>query len=78
MTNDLRAVADECCGGKLIAVTEGGYDLKALTDSLRAVVGVMAHETRGEVAWPAATAASVRGKDGVKQAQSALASHWKF
>ena len=30
MTNDLRLLADECCGGRLALATEGGYDLKAL------------------------------------------------
>jgi len=29
-------VADACCGGRLVAVTEGGYDLSALATSLRA------------------------------------------
>jgi acetoin utilization deacetylase AcuC-like enzyme len=31
----IAAVADECCRGRLVAVTEGGYDLKALAGSLR-------------------------------------------
>ena len=38
MTRRLKRLADECCGGKLVAVLEGGYDLKALADSGRAVV----------------------------------------
>lgn len=29
-------VADRCCGGRLVALTEGGYDLAALAASLRA------------------------------------------
>ena len=79
MTNDLRAVADECCGGKLVAVTEGGYDLRALAESLRAVVGVMAPEVRGEVAWPAGEAVSSgRGRSAVAQAQAALSGFWTF
>ncbi|MSO46263.1 MAG: histone deacetylase [Acidobacteria bacterium] len=35
------AVADECCQGRLVAVTEGGYDLPALAASLRSVIGVL-------------------------------------
>ncbi|MBI3050022.1 MAG: histone deacetylase [Acidobacteria bacterium] len=33
--------ADECCDGRLVAVTEGGYDLAALAGSLRAVIDVL-------------------------------------
>src|SRR5947209_853482 len=34
MTGELRAVAEEVCRGRIVAVTEGGYDLKALAASL--------------------------------------------
>jgi acetoin utilization deacetylase AcuC-like enzyme len=34
----LAQVADECCGGKLVAVTEGGYDLRGLAACLRGAV----------------------------------------
>ncbi len=50
MTSELRAVADECCGGRLVAVTEGGYDLKALSESLQRVVEVLAADTAGGAA----------------------------
>ena len=42
MTAELRAVADECCDGRMALVTEGGYDLEALGASLDAVVDVLA------------------------------------
>ncbi|MBI2828659.1 MAG: histone deacetylase [Acidobacteria bacterium] len=35
------AVADECSSGRVVAVTEGGYDLKALASSLRGVIDVL-------------------------------------
>jgi len=38
LTAAIAAVADECCGGRLVAVTEGGYDLKALAESLRVTI----------------------------------------
>ncbi|MBN2568294.1 MAG: histone deacetylase [Deltaproteobacteria bacterium] len=37
-------IADECCGGKLVAVLEGGYDPKGLTTS----TGKVLKEMRGE------------------------------
>lgn len=33
ITDQLMAAADECCGGKLVSVLEGGYDLQALAAS---------------------------------------------
>jgi acetoin utilization deacetylase AcuC-like enzyme len=42
LTAGLQAVADECCEGRLVAVTEGGYDLPALAACLQAVIGVLA------------------------------------
>jgi acetoin utilization deacetylase AcuC-like enzyme len=42
LTAGLLAVADECCEGRLVAVTEGGYDLPALAACLQAVIGVLA------------------------------------
>ena len=41
LTALVAAVADECCDGRLVAVTEGGYDLKALAASLRSVIDVL-------------------------------------
>ena len=46
MTAAIAAVADEVCKGRLVAVTEGGYDLHAFADSLRAAIGALAGETR--------------------------------
>src|SRR6185312_4187657 len=42
MTAALREVADDCCGGRMALVTEGGYDLQALGASLDAVVQTLA------------------------------------
>lgn len=40
LTQALLRVADEMCEGRVVLVTEGGYDLKALSDSLDAVIEV--------------------------------------
>lgn len=34
-------VADECCGGRLVSMLEGGYDLDALAESVADYVGVL-------------------------------------
>ena len=79
MTHDLRAVADEHCAGRLVAVTEGGYDLKALAESLRAVVSVLGPADAPRVPWPPADGVSpTRGRAGVAKARTALAGHLGF
>jgi acetoin utilization deacetylase AcuC-like enzyme len=40
LTRALLGVANEVCEGRVVLVTEGGYDLKALSDSLDAVIEV--------------------------------------
>jgi acetoin utilization deacetylase AcuC-like enzyme len=44
MARGLVHVADSCCEGRLVVVTEGGYDLPALAASLNAVIGELAGE----------------------------------
>jgi acetoin utilization deacetylase AcuC-like enzyme len=38
LTKALVSLADDVCEGRMVLVTEGGYDLKALEDSLNAVI----------------------------------------
>ena len=45
MTRILMDIADECCGGKLVAVLEGGYHLGGLAQSARATLMEMRDET---------------------------------
>ena len=45
MTMELRKVAEECSDGRLVLVTEGGYDLRALAESLEGVVESLAAPT---------------------------------
>jgi acetoin utilization deacetylase AcuC-like enzyme len=75
MTRELKAIADQCCQGRLVAVTEGGYDLAALAGSLDAALEAL----NGAAApWPASGIASTRGRDAVDAAREALARHWSF
>lgn len=78
MTAALRGVAERCCDGRLVAVTEGGYDLRALGDCLRAVIDVLAGEATPPVEWPQAPVASSRGRAAVTQTKAALTQYWKF
>jgi acetoin utilization deacetylase AcuC-like enzyme len=45
LTAHIAAVADEACGGRMVALTEGGYDLHALAASLDVAMRVLAGES---------------------------------
>ena len=60
LTALIAAVADECCGGRVVAVTEGGYDLKALAASLRATIAALSGDTTLDD-LPAPAGATPRG-----------------
>jgi acetoin utilization deacetylase AcuC-like enzyme len=60
LTAQIAALADEVCGGRLVATTEGGYDLQALGASL----GVALRVLHGEASlddFPAPSGATPRG-----------------
>jgi acetoin utilization deacetylase AcuC-like enzyme len=76
MTRALGQVAEECCGGRIVAVTEGGYDLRALAASLEAAVDALASPGRAP-AWPSSGIRSDRGRRAADAAGQALARYWK-
>ena len=81
MTMELRKVAEECCEGRMVLMTEGGYDLRALTESLEAVIDALAAPSSPgspELKWPVSGVASDRGRAAVSAAKRALAPYWKL
>jgi len=77
MTMELRAVAEECCRGRIVAAVEGGYDLQAFAASLDAVVDTL-NGPLSAAAWPASGIESTRGRDAVGAARRALAPYWSL
>ena len=41
MTRIVKEIAEQCCGGRLISVLEGGYDLDGLANSVEAHIAVL-------------------------------------
>ncbi|MFN7980772.1 MAG: histone deacetylase [Vicinamibacterales bacterium] len=78
MTTMLREVAEACCGGRLVVITEGGYDLKALGECLRIVVDGLASEQCPAVSWPTGSPASSRGRAAVTAVRAAHTRFWTF
>lgn len=77
MTKDLRKVAEECCGGRMVLVTEGGYDLQALGASLDAVAGALAGAV-ADADWPVSGMGTSRGRASADAAKRALSNYWIF
>jgi acetoin utilization deacetylase AcuC-like enzyme len=79
MTLELRAVAEECCRGRIVSVTEGGYDLEALGASLDAIID--AHATPAPstpVSWPTSGRAADRGAATLATVRRAHAAYWQL
>jgi acetoin utilization deacetylase AcuC-like enzyme len=75
MTMALRGVAEEVCRGRVVVVTEGGYDLDALADCSNLVIDTL-NGPLAEPAWPGSGIPSTRGRLAVEQARPSLRSHW--
>jgi acetoin utilization deacetylase AcuC-like enzyme len=75
LTALLADVADECCGGRIVAVTEGGYDLAGLAASLRAVTAVLAGERTLEQCEPSDGTAP-RGRASIDAVTPHLRQFW--
>jgi acetoin utilization deacetylase AcuC-like enzyme len=75
LTTAIAKIANECCDGRVVAVTEGGYDLAALTASLRATIQALEGHTTGAAA---PTGAAPRGEATVKAVLPRLTDRWKL
>jgi len=77
MTMALRAVAEQCGHGRIVCVTEGGYDLHALAASIDAAIEMLS-QPAAEPRWPVNTIASTRGRASADAAKRALRPSWQF
>ncbi len=77
MTMELRAVANECCAGRMALVVEGGYDLEALAASLDAVAEAISGPS-GAARWPQSGIKSTRGRAAAEATKRALAPFWQL
>ena len=69
MTARIVAASEACCGGRIVAVTEGGYDLKALAASLIVTIGALDGATMLDD-LPAPDGASPRAEASLKAVRS--------
>ena len=57
---EIRALAEETCGGRLVLALEGGYDLEALGEAVAAVVETLAEPENPGFVHPSGTSVSRR------------------
>ena len=74
MTTRLRSVADTCCDGRFVAVTEGGYDLMALDECLTETLRVIAEAATPSL--PAVSGATGRADAALRAVLAAQSSFW--
>jgi acetoin utilization deacetylase AcuC-like enzyme len=73
MAQRLRLAADQLCGGKLVVVLEGGYDLRGLGDGLTEVLSALTQDTPIANHDPGGSADGELSEISANQATSAIA-----
>jgi acetoin utilization deacetylase AcuC-like enzyme len=76
MLATLRTAADATSAGRLVVVTEGGYDLSALGACLDATVEVLAAPKAPEAAWPRASGPGIRGREAAEASLAVQRPFW--
>jgi acetoin utilization deacetylase AcuC-like enzyme len=71
----VKRMAAECCGGRMVAALEGGYDLQALADSGRSVIEELGREADEPLA-PAADGDRIIPI--IERSRYFLKGYWKF
>ncbi len=71
----LASVADKFSQGRLVAITEGGYDLAGLASSLRASIGAL---TAAPPKLAAPSGVSPRGEAAIKAVMPHVSKYWKL
>jgi acetoin utilization deacetylase AcuC-like enzyme len=77
LTAAIVEAAEACCDGKVVALTEGGYHLKGLADSLRATMRALNGDVPPE-SQRAPDGPSPRGAAAVEAARPHLAEFWRL
>ena len=74
LCDSVKSIADAQCPGKLVLLLEGGYDLEALSQSVRACTHILAGATAPE----RATKTSAAGEMALRAAVEHHGAHWKL
>jgi acetoin utilization deacetylase AcuC-like enzyme len=75
LTAAIASIANDCCGGRVVAVTEGGYDLKGLAESLRSTIDALEEDAPSPGVSRSAGPAP-RGDAAIAAVSPHLAKYW--
>jgi acetoin utilization deacetylase AcuC-like enzyme len=83
LTATICGIADESCSGRVVAITEGGYDLAGFAGCLRAVIPVLNGETSladhvAPLPAEAQTAVAGRGHSTIDAVVPGLRQFWQL
>ncbi len=74
LTSRIADIAGDCCDGRVVLTTEGGYHLKGIADSLRAVIGAL--DDDGPAFGPPLETTAPRGEAAIAAVKPNLAKYW--
>jgi acetoin utilization deacetylase AcuC-like enzyme len=74
LTAAIVKVAEECCQGRVVAITEGGYDLAALAESLRATIRAL----EGDTSFAPPTGPTPRADATIEAVMPHLSNRWQL
>jgi acetoin utilization deacetylase AcuC-like enzyme len=77
LTSAIASIADECCDGRVVAVTEGGYNLKGLADCLRAAIRALDGGDPAAAA-PPGDAPTPRADAAIRAVTPHLGKYWRL
>jgi len=76
LTARAAAIANDCCEGRLVLTTEGGYHLKGIADSLRSVIAALEDDGPDGRMSPPSVAGAPRGEATIAAVKPHLARYW--
>ena len=74
LTSRIAVIADDCCDGRVVVTTEGGYHLKGIADSLRGVIAAL--ESDEPTVLPTSGGSAPRGEATIAAVKPHLARYW--
>jgi|RhiMethySRZTD1v2_1073278.scaffolds.fasta_scaffold01176_7 acetoin utilization deacetylase AcuC-like enzyme len=76
LTAHVVAIAEDCCRGRVVVTTEGGYHLKGIADSLRAVIATLDADATDTAMASHGDETAPRGDATVSAVKPRLARYW--
>ena len=74
LTAAIVKAAEDCCQGRVVGVTEGGYDLAGLAESLRATIRAL----EGDTSFDVPTGPTPRADAAIEAVTPHLSKHWQL